>query len=30
MKIGIILVYSNKQNEELTFKTKAFEKLIIQ
>ena len=28
--MAVLLVYSNKQNEELTFKTKAFEKLIIQ
>ena len=28
--MAVLLVYSNKQNEELTFKTKAFEELIIQ
>ena len=28
--MAVLLVYSNEQNEELTFKTKAFEELIIQ
>ena len=28
--MAVLLVYSNEQNEELTFKTRAFEKLIIQ
>ena len=28
--MAVLLVYSNERNEELTFKTKAFEELIIQ